>query len=58
LSWRQASSDFDGGYEPNVSSTIEQYMYVDNCPTFVPDIETGNKLVDDLRSLLARLDFV
>jgi len=48
FSLHQATSNFGGSYEPIALSTIEQCLYVNDCLTPVPDIETGIKLVDDL----------
>ena len=57
FSLRQAALDFGHGYEPLVASTVERAAYVDDVLTSVSDVETGIKLVDGLRSMLAKAGF-
>jgi len=57
FSLRQAALDFGHGYEPLVASTVERATYVDDVLTAVSDVETGIKLVDRLRLMLAKAGF-
>ena len=57
FSLRQTALDFGHGYEPLVASTVEGAAYVDDVLTSVSDVETGIKLVDGLRSMLAKAGF-
>ena len=54
---RQSAIDFGQEFEPYVAHAIENNFYVDDLLISVPDSETGLKLVEGLRSLLARAGF-